>query len=128
MGLPEILGQTMGGPGTLRFVLQPAMALLLGFRDGRHDALLGRAPYLLALLTSRGERLERIKHGAKAVALPFLVAIAMDAVFQYVIIRAVSLRAALAVGILLIALPYMVSRALSNRLWRRVHRRAHQRA
>jgi hypothetical protein len=105
MGLGEILNQTVGGPGTLRFVIQPTIALFLGLRDGRNDARLGRTPYLLGLLTSKGQRWALLKHGAAAVMVPLLLAVSMDILFQYLITREVSLRAALAVGCLLIALP-----------------------
>ena len=32
------------GPGTLRFVIQPVLAILLGIRDGRNDAKAGKTP------------------------------------------------------------------------------------
>ncbi len=42
------------GPGRLRFILQPAMAVLLGLRGGLADARAGRPPYLEDVLTHEG--------------------------------------------------------------------------
>ncbi len=39
------------GPGRFRFILQPAVAILLGLRGGLADARAGRPPYLEDVLT-----------------------------------------------------------------------------
>ena len=33
--LPDTLGAMLGGPGRLRFLVQPLIAIALGIRDGR---------------------------------------------------------------------------------------------
>jgi len=38
--------QRSGGPMSFRFILQPIMAALTAFNDGRKDALTQRPPYL----------------------------------------------------------------------------------
>lgn len=40
----------LSGPGRLRFIMQPAVALFLGIRDGKSDTRMGRPPFLSALL------------------------------------------------------------------------------
>lgn len=121
----EIVGATTSGPGKLRFVIQPLIAILLGVRDGRHDYEAQRKAFLWSLLTERGERRGRAKEAARAAAFPFLLAIGMDALFQYLILQRIAVAGAVLVGILLIALPYSVSRALTNRAWAFGHRRRH---
>ncbi len=116
--LAGLMGR-IGGPGTLRFVLQPLVAMLLGVRDGRHDAQVARPPYLSAILFHRGDRRAAAKQGAMAIAKPFVIAIAIDAVLSYVTLGAVYPGETLTVGCLLVALPYAVARAAANRLLRR---------
>jgi len=109
----------IGGSGTLRLVLQPLFAILLGMRDGRHDAQAGRPPYLWAVLFYRGHRRAAVKQGAVAIAKPFVTALATDAVLSYITLGTVYPGETLAVGCLLVALPYAVARAATNRLLRR---------
>ena len=53
----------LSGPGTFRFVIQPAIAILLGLRDGRNDAKSGRPPYFRGQLLDKGKRKESLKGG-----------------------------------------------------------------
>lgn len=110
------LTERLSGPGTLRLVLQPLVAILLGMRDGRRDARAGRPPYLWAIFFHKGERRESAKHGALAIAKPFVVAIVVDAVLSYVTMGAIYPGETLTVGCLLVALPYAVARAATNHL------------
>ena len=103
------------GPGRLRFLLQPLVALLLGIRDGRADARAGRVPYLWALLSGHGSRRALLRDSLGSIANVMLAAILCDAVAQWLIFRAVSPGAALLIGPVLISAPYAVSRALTNR-------------
>jgi hypothetical protein len=65
----EELPQRFTGPGRLRFVLQPAMAILLGWRDGRADARAGRPAYLYGLLVSGEKRKELVRSGKREAGL-----------------------------------------------------------
>src|SRR5919199_2927060 len=113
------LAERIGGPGMLRFLIQPLVAILLGVRDGRHDAQAGRPPYLWAVLSYRGHRRATVKQGAVAIAKPFVIALVTDAVLSYFTQGAVYPGETLAVGCLLVALPYTIARAATNRLVRR---------
>jgi hypothetical protein len=106
------------GPGRFRFVLQPLVAILLGIRSGMADARTGRPPYLLGLATDRQHRRELARDGFATVANLLLMGVLLDAVFQRVILGVSHPGAALVVGPVLIATPYAVARALSNRLAR----------
>ena len=105
----------LSGPGRLRFILQPTVALLIGIRDGIRDTRMGSPPFLLALISkwARGPDLLR----SAFVSLRDLIAIAiiLDVISQYLIFREIHPGAALLLGPVLVAIPYAISRALANR-------------
>ena len=109
------LPKRLTGPGRFRFVLQPAVAIFLGIRAGKSDARAGRPPYILGLVRGGGQRLNMIKEGLAHLSTLIVVAILLDCVSQFLILRSVFPGAALVVGPVLIALPYSLSRAFSNR-------------
>jgi hypothetical protein len=110
------LPKRLTGPGRFRFVLQPLIATLLGIRSGVADARAGRSPYLLGLVTDRQRRGELARDGLATVANLLLMGVLLDSVFQWVILGISHPGAALVVGPVLIATPYAVARALSNRV------------
>jgi len=114
----EELPQRFTGPGRLRFILQPLLAILLGVRSGLADASAGNPPYLFGLLVHSGRRRELLRSGAAAVGNLLAAGIVLDVVFQLVIYRAVHPGAALVIGPILITVPYALSRALTTRVAR----------
>ena len=113
--LPDTLGAMLGGPGRLRFVVQPLIAIALGIRDGRLDAAAGRPPYVFGVLFVHAMRREELMTGLRTLAKPLVVAVLLDALLQYIIFRSVRLWHALLAGTILIALPYAAARGLTNR-------------
>ena len=114
----EELPRRFTGPGRLRFLLQPTVAILLGVRGGLADARAGNPPYLLGLLLARGRRRELLRSGAAAVRNLLAAGIVLDLVFQLVLYGSVHPGAALVIGPILICAPYALSRALTNRVAR----------
>jgi hypothetical protein len=114
----EELPQRFTGPGRMRFILQPVLAILLGMRGGLADARAGNPPYLFGLIFHAGRRRELMQSGVAAISTLLAMGIMLDVVFQWVLYRAVHPGAALVVGPILICVPYSVSRALTNRLAR----------
>jgi len=112
----EELPQRFTGPGRLRFILQPLLAVLLGVRSGLADASAGNPPYLFGLLFNSRRRRELLRSGAAAVGNLLAMGIVLDAMFQLVIYQAVHPGAALVVGPVLIGIPYALSRALTTRV------------
>jgi hypothetical protein len=106
------------GPGRFRFILQPTVAMLLGARDGIADARAGQPPYLLAMLTGISSRRALAASALAAIANLVLMGILLDTVFQRVILGVAYPGAALLVGPVLIAAPYSLARALTNRVSR----------
>ena len=119
----EELPRRFAGPGRFRFILQPVVAILLGWRSGLKDARAGRPPYLSGVLMDVEHRRELLHSAWTAVRDLIAVAIVLDAVAQLLIYRQVHPGAALAIGPVLICLPYALSRAASNRAARRRERK-----
>jgi hypothetical protein len=107
------------GPGRLRFILQPTVAIILGILGGRADARTGRPPYLYGLLFHAAHRREYLRTGFAAIRDIVAIGIILDAVAQFLIFRQIHPGAALVIGPVLIATPYALARALSNRWARR---------
>ena len=112
----EELPRRFTGPGRLRFILQPVLAILLGVRGGLADARAGNPPFLFGLVFDAGRRRALLRSGAAAISTLLAMGIILDLVFQLVLYHAVHPGAALLVGPILICLPYALSRALTNRL------------
>jgi hypothetical protein len=112
----EELPQRFAGPGRMRFILQPVLAILLGVRGGLADARAGNSPYLFGLIFHAGRRRELMQSGMAAISTLLAMGIILDVVFQFILYRSVHPGAALVVGPILICLPYALSRALTNRL------------
>jgi len=116
----EDIPTRLTGPGRFRFILQPAIAVILGIRSGLADARAGRPPYLYGVLFHRGLRRELVRSGFESMANLLLMGILLDSIFQWVLFGASYPGAALVVGPTLIVAPYSVARALTNRfhgLW-----------
>ena len=105
------------GPGRLRFVLQPTVAILLGARGGMKDASAGLPPFLWALIFHEEHRRELFRSTLASVRNLVAIAILLDLISQFLIFNEVRPGAALVVGPVLIGVPYALSRALSNRIW-----------
>lgn len=114
----ENLGGRVGGPLTLRLVLQPVVAIVLAVRAGLFDARTGRPPYFWTILTSRADRVALLREGWKAVAKVFVVAAMMDVVYQVIVFRWVYPLEVLVVAFLLACVPYLLVRGPANRFAR----------
>ena len=108
----------LSGPGRLRFIFQPIVAIILGTRSGMKDATAGLPPFLWALLFHKQHRRELFRTTFASVRNLLAIAILLDLIVQFLIFHEVRPGAALVVGPVLIGVPYVVSRALSNRIWR----------
>lgn len=113
----------LSGPGRLRFIMQPIIATLLGARDGVKDAQAGRPAFLWALTFHGQRRREMLRNAFTSVSDLVAVAILLDLISQFLILREIHPAAALVLGPVLIGIPYAVSRGLGNRISRR---RVHQ--
>lgn len=107
-----------GGPMTFRFVLQPLMAAIAAWSDGRKDALTGRSPYLWTILTDAGARGGRLREGLIATARIILLGLGMDAIYQYTVLKTFYPGEMAVIAILLAFLPYVLLRGIFARIMR----------
>jgi hypothetical protein len=116
----EDLPKRLTGPGRFRFILQPAVAIFLGIQAGIADARARRAPYILGILFDSQGRRALLKEAFGQLAVLIAVSILLDAISQFLILHEVFPGPALVVGPVLIALPYSLARAVTNRIVRQV--------
>jgi hypothetical protein len=101
-----------GGPMTFRFILQPSMAAIAAIHDGLQDARSGRPPYLWTILHTPRERIGRLREGLNATAKIILLGLAMDAIYQFLVLGTFHPNEALIVVVLLAFVPYVILRGL----------------
>jgi len=113
----------LSGPGRLRFIVQPTVAIILGVRSGMKDALAGVPPFLWALAFHRAHRRQLLRSAFASIRDLVAIAVLLDVISQFLIFHEVHPGAAVLVGPVLITLPYLVARAFTNRIARwRAHR------
>jgi hypothetical protein len=111
------------GPGRLRFVLQPLIAIVLGCRSGLADARGRHQPFIYRLVTDSGNRKNLLRSGLSVVGNLVAMGIVLDTVAQFLIYGLVHPGAAIVLGPVLVCFPYAVSRALANRISQLWHQR-----
>jgi hypothetical protein len=114
----EHLGGRVGGPLTLRLILQPLVATFLAVRAGLEDGRAGRPPYGWAVATDPEHRRELLREGWKAVGKVFVLAVVLDSVYQLIVFRWIYPFETLLVAFLLACVPYLLVRGPAGRLSR----------
>jgi hypothetical protein len=104
------------GPLHFRMFLQPAMAVILATIDGWKDAKSGKAPYFWSLLTDPVNRAEMAHAGWKSVGKVFILALLLDAIYQYIVQKFVYAGELIIVAVVLAILPYLFLRGLVTRV------------
>jgi hypothetical protein len=117
--LLEDIPKRLTGPGRFRFLLQPAMAILLGIRGGIGDARAGNPPFMFGILFHGSRRSAMLKHAFSQLSVLIAMSILLDLIAQLLILREVYPAPALILGPVLIALPYSIARSLTGRFGRR---------
>jgi hypothetical protein len=112
----ENLSDRVAGPMTFRLVLQPLMATFFAVRSGLQDAREGRPAYFWALVTNPEHRRDMLKDGWKAVGKTFILAVIIDAIYQYIVLRWFYPGEAILVALILAIIPYLLIRGTVNRL------------
>lgn len=105
-----------GGPMAFRFILQPAMAVIVALHDGIQDARLGRNPYLWTILTDAHESPGRIREGLIATGRIILLGLVMDGIYQAVVLKTFFPGEMVIVSLLLAFIPYLLLRGPICRL------------
>jgi hypothetical protein len=110
-----------GGKFQLRLILQPLIAVILGLRFGVRDAKAGKQPFFQALAHGKGDRGGLLKQAARDALMPLAVALLVDSILQQMINHRIRPLASLIVGGILVFLPFLIVRALTNRIWTHGH-------
>jgi len=112
----EDLVARVTGPMSFRFILQPAIAVALGIRDGLMDAKAGLPPFIYDLVFKPKDRERQLKSALHRLLTPIILATILDAIAQYLISKQIRPLMALLVGTFVMGLPYAVARAITNRI------------
>jgi hypothetical protein len=107
---------------TFRIILQPLMASIFAVRAGLKDAREERPPYFWTILTDATQRGHLICDGWRSVARVFVLAIVMDVIYQWIVLRWIYPGEMLIVAVALAVFPYLLLRGPVNRLARRWRR------
>ena len=105
----------VSGPMKFRLVLQPAMATFFAIRSGLKDARAGKPPYLWSILSNFSHCGPMLKSGWKDIGRVFLLALAMDVVYQLIERHFINPGEAIIVAVVLAIVPYLVLRGLVTR-------------
>lgn len=119
------LGGRADGPFSFRMILQPLMATFFAAKAGLQDARNGRSPYFWTVVTDPAHRRDLLREGWHAVASVFLIAVAIDVVYQLTVFERVYPFELLLVGFLLACVPYLVVRGLVTRVMSALRGRVH---
>lgn len=123
LGFFETIARDLSGKGQFRLILQPLAAVILGIRLGIADANAGKPPFLNRLIMHRHQRWTIFKESLSDAVFPLVVALVMDGILQHITFGRIRPLAALLVGALLVWLPFVFTRAVTNRIWRRIRTR-----
>ncbi|MDP3584749.1 MAG: hypothetical protein Q8R61_06475 [Thiobacillus sp.] len=119
MRIVENLNDRVSGPMKFRLLLQPAMAAFFAVRSGLLDARTGKPPYFWSLVTDPAHRTDMLKDGWKSVSKVFLIALALDVIYQVIVLKFVYPGEAIFVAFVLAILPYLILRGLVTRIARK---------
>jgi hypothetical protein len=106
------------GPLHFRLLVQPLMATFFAIRDGSRDAREGRGAYLWSLLSNPAQRRYLLESGWKGISKVFVLAFALDVVYQFMVWHGLKPLQALLTAIVLAVIPYAVLRGPVNRVLR----------
>ena len=119
MRIMENIADRTSGPMKFRFVLQPVMASIFAIIAGLKDAKTGKPPYFWGLFTHPEDRVEMLRDGWKSVGKVFILALVLDVVYQFIVLRMVYPGEVVIVAFLLAIVPYLLLRGLVNRIARK---------
>jgi hypothetical protein len=103
------------GPMAFRVYLQPAMSIICAIMSGLRDAKAHQPPYFYAILTDPAHRADILRDGWKSIRNVFLLAIALDLVYQITVLKGLRPFEGLFVAAVLAIVPYVLVRGLVTR-------------
>lgn len=110
----EHLGDRIDGPMSLRFFMQPTMAIFFGIRDGLRFAREKRSFLLWGGPKDPAERHAQFVATWRSIGKVFLFAILLDTIYQAFMLHWFYLLEALIVAVVVAVIPYLIVRFLVN--------------
>jgi hypothetical protein len=107
------------GPMNLRLIMQPLMATFFAVRAGFQDGRQGRPAFLWSAITNPADRPELLRGAWMDIGRVFLLACALDAIYQFIEHRGVYLGEMVIVAFVLAIIPYVLIRGPVARITRR---------
>jgi hypothetical protein len=114
----DAMVERVSGPMHMRLYLEPLMAAFFATRSGIKDAQEGNPPYFYSLLSNRAHRRYMLRDGWKSVGKVFIMAMVLDAVYQFVVSGTIRPGEVLVVAFILAILPYLILRGVVTRVAR----------
>jgi len=103
---------------SFRFILQPTMSAIAAIGAGIRDAQTGRSPYFWSMLRGPQGSARRLRQGLNATARIILLGLAMDVVYQLLVLKMFYPAEALIISLLLAFVPYVLIRGPVTRVVR----------
>jgi len=94
----------------LRLIVQPLVATILAIRAGVRDARDGQPAFFWTFLTNPGERRNLVRSGWEDVGKVAIIAIALDAIYQVIELKAFYVVQAIIVALTVAVVPYVLLR------------------
>ena len=104
------------GPLKFRFVLQPAVAIFLAVRCGLKDSREDKPPFFAAFFSEPAQRMQLMHDGWKSIGRLFLLAVALDCIYQIIVLHWIYPFETLVVATVLAIFPYVLVRGPVNRI------------
>lgn len=108
----------VGGLLTLRLIIQPTVATILPIRAGLKDAREGRTLYFWSILSNPAHRHDLLRQGWKDVGKVFILAVVLDVIYQFIVVRWLYPGETLIVATVLAIFPYLLIRGSVTRIAR----------
>jgi hypothetical protein len=105
----DVFGR-LHGPMTLRFYLQPTLALVAALKDGTKDVTLGHKAFFWTALWDPTQPRGRLREGLASTSQMALVGLAMDLIYQFKVFDRFYPVEAVMMVLLLAVMPYFVVR------------------
>lgn len=106
------------GPMTIRFYLQPTLALIAALKDGIRDARFGHKAFFWTARRDPAYQGGRLREGAIATSQMMLIGLAMDVIYQFKVLKQFYPAEAVVMVLLLAVIPYFVFRWVVERIAR----------
>lgn len=104
------------GPMWFRFLLQPVMASIAAWKDGKKDAVTGRSPYFWTVLTDTTRRRDRLMEGLRATGKILALGLAMDLAYQAFVLKHFYPIEAIVIAVMVAFIPYLLLRGVFARV------------